>query len=126
MSDPRWTDETVERVADVLRSYDEEHDVWLWEDLAIEALALLADAGLLIEPGGETRTEWTVETLIGPAASPVTVGPMSEPVARATLARMLAAGDRARLMVRAVYDGRWTPAGALASAILHTDREEQE
>ena len=61
----RWTDETREDVARVLRDADTEG--WLtgphgvlapyYQGIADSVLTILADAGLLLPPGGEVREE---------------------------------------------------------------------
>ena len=53
-ADPRWTDETRERIADVMRvlADEDEAEIITWEDLATAVLADLADAGLLLPGGG--------------------------------------------------------------------------
>lgn len=59
MNDPRWTAETEELVAAELRGLvgmtflDSDAD-----NRAEQILQALADAGLLVQPGGETRDEW--------------------------------------------------------------------
>jgi hypothetical protein len=59
---PRWTDETEQLVADAyavtLGDGDDDHSSWLPDAKAI--LTALADAGLLVEPGGEAREEWGI------------------------------------------------------------------
>lgn len=60
MADPRWTDETLALVMNALYEADGMPD----RDKARDVLAALADAGLLVEPGSETREEWsTTETV---------------------------------------------------------------
>jgi hypothetical protein len=51
----RWTAETEELVARAIN--DARHD---YADAADLVLTALADAGLLMPPGGETREEWRV------------------------------------------------------------------
>ena len=50
MADERWTAETRELVEQVFGGVE--------FDLTDEVLTALADAGLLLPPGGETREEW--------------------------------------------------------------------
>ena len=50
----RWTDETLALVVETLYEADGMPD----RDKAADVLTALADAGLLTEPGGETREEW--------------------------------------------------------------------
>jgi hypothetical protein len=52
MSEPRWADETQALVAKVLAPH------WYDQRDAQAVLAALADAGLLIPPGGEVRECW--------------------------------------------------------------------
>ena len=52
----RWTDETRELVADAIANADSLTGTIGPAVLAV--LTALADAGLLTEPGGETREEW--------------------------------------------------------------------
>ena len=54
-NDPRWSDETEALVA--MHTTGDPQD----RAPARDVLTALADAGLLAEPGGETREEWAVE-----------------------------------------------------------------
>jgi len=64
----RWTEETEQLVADVLDRWTEDSRTYYAggffpndRDNATEAvLAALAEAGLLLQPGGQTATQWRV------------------------------------------------------------------
>lgn len=77
MSADRWSDETVETVAQAIHhpqsgrwvGADEDYQDYC-RDRARVVLAVLDDDGLLVEPGGETRT-WTLPAEPGPEVTAV-------------------------------------------------------
>lgn len=124
MSEPRWTNETVEAVALAMAKHHldpnwtdaDRHsrcvcERWVegemepsWDDhMAEVALAALADAGLLVEPGGETRTVYAVRW-----SDSAYLIPVSEERARREVEQHAPTG--ARLMSRTIHTGPWREA----------------
>lgn len=62
MTGPRWTDQTAEIVLEAINECD------LGDDYATAILTALADAGLLVEPGGETRLIYRCYDLVSGGA----------------------------------------------------------
>lgn len=115
MSTARWTDETLELVASNMphpqggswsRMTADERA--LWYDRAGVVLFLLADAGLLLEPGGETRTEWGCRHF---ADQQTTRLAGDESYVQRHVATLRENGhSEACVMSRTVYTGPWRPA----------------
>jgi hypothetical protein len=65
MPSDRWTDETLALVMSTLGESTGDEPAY-WREEAEDVLTALADAGLLAEPGGETREEWSTEPSLHP------------------------------------------------------------
>lgn len=66
MADPRWTPETEELAARRIAAVDKHRcddvdEVWRsYREQASAVMSHLADAGLVLPPGGKTHEEWAV------------------------------------------------------------------
>lgn len=121
MTDPRWTEETLTLVASWNEHYDHatRSRCLTCKAWAQGLLAALADAGLLIPPGGEVREEWSV--WIGPDDSghAEIVGRAEGPAdAEAEIARRRAWGRTwpGTVRCRTVHTGPWREVSSDASA----------
>jgi hypothetical protein len=92
MASDRWTDEAEQLVAAQLLSSAAGNPVTL-------ILTALADAGLLAEPGGETREQWAVIDDDGYESC--------EDRAHAERQRRLYYADRGHVVRRTVVEGPW-------------------
>lgn len=114
-TDQRWTEETADLVANAIHRGERHYDSW--EACRTEnrhgrvtrhVLAALADAGLLLLPGGETREEWGVRHL----NLETTQWEMHERASRKEAERSFEYyaqvwGHHTRLMSRTVHTGPW-------------------
>lgn len=114
MSSERWSDETRDMLAGALYTQnaldsgypegygwdeigeDERDD---WRRMTDGGLTALADAGLLVEPGGETREEWGVR-YPDLHAEPVNMSDHYGPPGDEAQARRTAEHDPARTLLR--------------------------
>ena len=63
MPSDRWTDETLALVMSTLGESTGDEPAY-WREEAEDVLTALADAGLLADPAGETREEWSTTLTI--------------------------------------------------------------
>ena len=106
----RWTAETEELVAQAVDRHwrDSYEDPGSDQTPAQVILAALADAGLLLAPGGETREEWGVVHKVFGIDGPI-VARADMPDANEDLASRLGRASGLPLVRRTVHVGPWLP-----------------
>lgn len=103
----RWTPETEELAANAIFAWSD-HEPAERRAEARSVLAALAEAGLLLPPGGETREEWGIQHptlgVDGPVVHYEGEAGTSEALAR----RMAAASGNLVLVRRTFHATRWS------------------
>lgn len=112
MSADRWTRETAGMLQDLLNNTAKDCGCGCGHDEDV-ILAALADAGLLVEPGGETQTEWGYRSAIHGQQYPCE----DEAHARRHVKWLAEQGQPVGdIMRRTIHTGPWLPDASLPSA----------